>query len=52
MDGVGLGKDTQEEGLAHVWQQMVKGHSVLDAAEAQGGARGGLAVGTSVIELG
>lgn len=38
MDGVGLGKDTHAEGLAHALQQMVKGRSMLDAAEAQGGA--------------
>lgn len=42
MDGVGLQKDTQAEGLAHARQQTVEGHSMLDAAEAQGGVRGGL----------
>lgn len=50
-DGLGLGKDT-EVGLAHAQQQRVKGHSIMDVAEAQGGARGGPAAGASVTKLG
>ena len=49
----GAGKDTQAEGLARAWHRRVNGHSTLDVAEAQGGARGGGcdAAGASVIEL-
>lgn len=50
MDGVGLRKDIQAEGPAHAQQQTVEGHSMLDAAKAQGGE--GRAVGTGVIPLG